>query len=110
MVYESRLNEFRTWYYFSTSVSYRYFGMFLWILFQNPKNNSLFHKHDNTKNRFPRLCSKNGMNVGVMRIVGHYYPFTHESLPSAYNLSSPKQLFPELGIWLFWIRFRLLFQ
>ena len=50
--------------------------MFLWILFQNPKNNSLFHKHDNTKNRFPRLCSKNGMNVGVMRIVGHYYPLS----------------------------------
>ena len=65
---------------FSTSISYRYFGTFLWILFQNPKNNSLFHKHDHTKNRFPRLCSKNGMNVGLMRVVGHYYQSTNESL------------------------------
>ena len=39
---------------FRTDILERY----LWILFQNPKNNSLFHKHDNTKNRFPRLCSK----------------------------------------------------
>ena len=73
MVYESRQNGFRTWPYFSTSVSYRYFGAILWLLSQNPKNNCLFHNHDNTKNRFPRLCSEKGMNVGVMRATGHYY-------------------------------------
>jgi len=37
----------------------------------------------NTKKRFSRLCSKNDMNAGLMRVTGHYYPFTHESLRSA---------------------------
>ena len=60
---------------------------FAFVLFQNPKNNSLFHKHDHTKNRFLRLCSKNGMNVGLMRVVGHYYQSTNESL----RLASPAE-------------------
>jgi hypothetical protein len=62
--------------------------MFLLILFQNPKNNSLFHKHDNTKNRFSRLCSKNGMSLGMTRVAGLYYQSAHESLRLAgYALS-----------------------
>ena len=56
------------------------FGTFLWLLSQNPKNNCIFHNHDHTKNRFLRQCSKNGMNVGVMRVVDHYYQSTNESL------------------------------
>ena len=31
----------------------------------------------------PSLCSQNSMNVGVMRIAGHYYPSTKQSLPIA---------------------------
>jgi hypothetical protein len=42
MVYESRQNGFRTWRYFSTSVSYRYFGTFLLILLQNHKITAYF--------------------------------------------------------------------
>jgi hypothetical protein len=49
-------------------------------LSQNPKNNFLFHNHDNAKNRFLRRSSKNGMNVGMMRVAGHYYQSTNESL------------------------------
>lgn len=43
------------------------FGCFYEFPPQNPKLNCVFDNHDNTKNRFPRLCSKNGMNVGLMR-------------------------------------------
>jgi hypothetical protein len=50
---------------------------------QNPKLNCVLDNHDNTKNRFSRLCSKNGMNAGMIHVAGHYYPFTNDSLRSA---------------------------
>ena len=59
------------------------FGCFYEFPPQNPKLNCVFDNHDNTKNRFSRLCSKNGMNAGMISVAGHYYQFTHESLRSA---------------------------
>ncbi len=58
------------------------------ILFQNPKINSLFHKHDHTKNRFPRLYSKNGMNVGfisVKRVADWPYSTFHRDVAMCIN-------------------------
>jgi len=65
-IFFNQLGGFLVWglnnyHYFSTSISYSYFGAFLWILSQNSKNNCLFHNHDNAKNRFFRQCNKNGM-------------------------------------------------
>ena len=70
---------------FRTGILERFYGFYL----KNPKNNCLFHNHDHTKNRFPSLCSKNGMNVGVMRVAGHYYQSTNESLRLASNILLP---------------------
>lgn len=63
------------------------FGCFDEFPPQNPKLNCVFDNPDNTKNRFSRLCSKNGMNAGMIRVAGHYYQSTHESLRSAKYLA-----------------------
>jgi hypothetical protein len=52
------------------------FGCFYEFPPQNPKLNCVFDNHDNTKNRFSRLCIKNGMNAGTIRVTSHYYPLS----------------------------------
>ena len=84
MVYESRQNGFVHGFILVHQFRTGIFGCFYESPPQNPKLNCVFDNHDNTKNRFSRLYSKNGMNAGTIRVADHYYRTTHESLPSAF--------------------------
>jgi hypothetical protein len=84
-VYESRKNGFRTRFYLVDHFRTGIFRCF-YDPPQNPKLNCVFDNPDSTKNRFSCLCSKNGMNAGMISVAGHYYQSsgtTNESLRSA---------------------------
>ena len=64
-----------------------FLGVFFDSPHQNFKLNCVFDNPRNIKNQIfiSLLCSKNGMNAGMISVAGHYYQSMHESLQSDLN-------------------------